>query len=226
MAEKDKFDEFLEEVEHDIRQERFKQLWEKYGKKASSALTAVLVALVGYSLWNNYQTRELERQSDYYIKAQSYLEQGESTKALAILKDLNSGHKTYATFARFSEASVYSTPGDKQDLPKAIELYTEIAKDSKLGEIWRDTAQLQAISLTYEHDASKAETLIPELDALTQEGRSLRALAFEQKGVILYIAGKKKEAAEAFVAAIQVPDAPEGVKLRAQTMAQQISSES
>ncbi len=226
MAEKDKFDEFLEEVEHDIRQERFKQLWEKYGKKASSALTAVLVALVGYSLWSNYQTRELERQSDYYIKAQSYLEQGEPTKALAILKDLNSGHKTYATFARFSEASVYSTPGDKQDLHKAIELYTEIAKDSKLGEIWRDTAQLQAISLTYEHDASKAETLIPELDALTQEGRSLRALAFEQKGVILYIAGKKKEAAEAFVAAIQVPDAPEGVKLRAQTMAQQISSES
>jgi hypothetical protein len=226
MAEKDKFDEFLEEVEQDIRQERFKQLWEKYGKQASSALTAVLVVLAGYSLWSNYQNREFERQSDYYVKAQSYLEQGETSKALAILKDMTSGNKTYATFARFSEASIYSTPGEKQDLAKAVELYTEIAKDSKLDGIWRDTAQLQAISLSYGQNPKSEDKLIAELDVLSQEGRPLRALALEQKGVILYLSGKKKEAAEAFVAALQTPDAPEGVKLRAQTMAQQISSES
>ncbi|MBX3457539.1 MAG: tetratricopeptide repeat protein [Candidatus Paracaedibacteraceae bacterium] len=226
MAEKDKFDEFLEEVEQDIRQERFRQLWEKYGKQASSALTAILVVLAGYSLWSNYQNRELERQSDYYIKAQSYLEQGETSKALAILKDMTSGHKTYATFARFSEASIYSTPGEKQDMAKAIELYSEIAKDSKLDTIWRDTAQLQAISLSYEHDPKAADKLLAELDILAEEGRPLRALALEQKGVILYLSGKKKDAAEAFVAALQTPEAPEGVKLRAQTMAQQISSES
>ena len=226
MAEKDKFDEFLEEVEQDIRQERFKQLWEKYGKQTSSALTAVLVVLAGYSLWANYQNRELDRQSDYYIKAQSYLEQGETSKALAILKDMASGSKTYATFARFSEASIYSAPGEKQDLTKAIELYAGIAKDSKLDGIWRDTAQLQAISLSYEQDPKSEDKLLAELEILTQEGRPLRALALEQKGVILYLSGKKKEAAEAFVAALQTPEAPEGVKLRAQTMAQQISSES
>ncbi len=226
MAEKDKFDEFLEEVEQDIRQERFKQLWEKYGKQTSSALTAVLVVLAGYSLWGNYQNRELDRQSDYYIKAQSYLEQGETSKALAILKDMTSGNKTYATFARFSEASIYSAPGEKQDLTKAIELYAGIAKDSKLDGIWRDTAQLQAISLSYEQDPKSEDKLLAELEILTQEGRPLRALALEQKGVILYLSGKKKEAAEAFVAALQTPEAPEGVKLRAQTMAQQISSES
>ncbi len=226
MAEKDKFDEFLDEVQQDIRQERFRQLWEKYGKQASTALTTVLVVLVGYSLWNNYQNRELERQSDYYIKAQSYLEQGETSKALAILKDLTSGHKTYATFARFSEVAILSAPGDKQDLAKAIALYKEIAQDSKLDNIWRDTAQLQAIALSFEQNSAVADKLLAELDVLSQEGRPLRALALEQKGVILYLSGQKKEAAEAFVAALQTPDAPEGVKLRAQTMAQQISSES
>jgi len=145
---------------------------------------------------------------------------------MAILKDLSSGNQTYATFARFSQASLYSAPGDKQDLAKAVQIYDEIAQDSKLDEIWRDTARLQSITLSFEQDQSHADKYVAELETLTQEGRPLRALALEQKGVILYLSGKKKEAAEAFVAAVQVPDAPEGVKLRAQTMAQQISSNS
>ena len=105
-------------------------------------------------------------------------------------------------------------------------MYKEIAQDSKLDNIWRDTAQLQAIALSFEQNSAVADKLLAELDVLSQEGRPLRALALEQKGVILYLSGQKKEAAEAFVAALQTPDAPEGVKLRAQTMAQQISSES
>jgi len=226
MAEKDKFDEFLEEVEQDIRQAKFKKLWDKYGKLASSALTVVVVVLVGYSLWSNYQTRELERQSDYYIKAQSYLEQGDTTKALALLKELSGGHKTYATFAKFSEASILATPGEKQDVDKALSLYQEIADDSHLESVWRDTATLQFISLSFEKDAKQAETLLAKIEPLCAAGRPLQALALEQKGVILYLLGKKVQAAEIFVQIVQLSGVPEGVKVRAQTMAQQISSES
>jgi hypothetical protein len=226
MAEKDKFDEFLDEVEQDIRQAKFKHLWDKYGKLASSALTVVLVTLGGYSLWSNYQAREIERQSDYYIKAQTYLEQGETAKALALLKELSSGHKTYATFAKFSEAAILAVPGDKQDLNKALALYQEIADDSRLEMVWRDTASLQFISLSFEKNPQQAEALLTKIEPLCGAGRPLQALALEQKGVILYLLGKKTEAAEIFVQIVQLPGVPEGVKIRAQTMAQQISSES
>ncbi|AIK97212.1 hypothetical protein ID47_11440 [Candidatus Paracaedibacter acanthamoebae] len=226
MAEKDKFDEFLDEVEQDIRQAKFKRLWDKYGKLTSSALTVVLVVLAGYSLWSNYQAREIERQADYYIKAQTYLEQGDTTKALALLKELSSGHKTYATFAKFSEASILAAPGDKKDIDKALSLYQEIADDSRLELVWRDTATLQFISLSFEKDPKQAEALLTKIEPLCAAGRPLQALALEQKGVILYLLGKKAEAAEVFVQIVQLSGVPEGVKIRAQTMAQQISSES
>lgn len=226
MAEKDKFDEFLEEVEQDIRHEKFKQLWDKYGKLGSSVLTGILAVLVGYSLWSNYQARELERQSDYYIKAQSYLAQGEKSRALALLKDLNDGNKTYATFAKFSEAAILSEVGEQQDIEKSLALYQEIADDSRLEDVWRDTATLQLISLGFERDSKQAQALLEKVEPLCQEGRPLRALAMEQKGIILYMTGDKSKAAEVFVQIVQLPEVPEGVKIRAQTLTQQISSES
>ncbi|WP_010298843.1 tetratricopeptide repeat protein [Candidatus Odyssella thessalonicensis] len=226
MAEKDKFDEFLDEVEQDIRQEKFKQIWDKYGKQASSAITVLLVAVASYSLWSNYQTRELERQSDFYVKAQTYLEQGEPTKALSLLKELSAGNKAYATFAKFSQAAILSEPGKDQDLDKAFSLYQEIANDSRLEQVWRDTAALQLVSLSFEKDPQQAETLLAKIEPLCEPGRPLQALALEQKGLILYLSGKKSEAADIFVQIVQLGNAPENVKWRAQTMAQQISSES
>lgn len=225
MAEKDKFDEFLEEVEQDIRQEKYAHIWNKYGKKATSALTGILVILVAYSLWSNYQRRDLERQADYYVKAQGYLEQGDSSKALALLKELSSGTKTYATFAQFSEAAIFSAPGDKQDIDKALKLYQEISANSNLEAVWRDTAMLQYVSLSFEKDPKQVDSLLSKVEPLCQAGRPLQALALEQKGLILYMTGKKKEAAEIFVQIVQLAQAPEGVKLRAQTMAQEISSQ-
>lgn len=224
MAEKEKFDEFLDEVVQDIRQEKFKQLWNKYGKQVSSAVTVILVVVAGYSLWSNYQTRELERQSDYYIKAQSYLEQGETSKALALLEELGAGRTVYAAFAKFSKAAVLSEAGKTQDLDAALSLYQEIGDDSRLDRIWRDTAILRLVSLAFERDKNQAGVLLEKLEPLCDAGRPLQALAMEQKGLLLYLSGKKDEAAEVFVQIVQLASAPEGLKLRAQIMAQQISS--
>ena len=38
----DKFDEFLEEVEQDIRQERFQKIWNKHGKTIIAIVVAIL----------------------------------------------------------------------------------------------------------------------------------------------------------------------------------------
>jgi hypothetical protein len=225
MTEKDKFDEFLEEVEQDIRQEKLNRLWAKYGKQASSVLTVLLVVVAGYGLWSHYQTRNLERQSDVYVKAQMYLERGETSKALTLLKELNQGSQAYATFAKFSEAAILAAPGDNHDLDKALGLYQELADDSRMEAVWRDTAALQWVSLSFEKDPTQGEALLAKLDTLCQAGRPLQALALEQKGLILYLSGKKAEAAEVFVQIVQLAAAPEGVKLRAQIMTQKISSD-
>lgn len=225
MAEKEKFDEFLDEVVQDIRQEKFRQLWNKYGKQVSSAVTVVLVVVAGYSLWSNYQTRELERQSDYYVKAQSYLEQGEASKSLALLEELVTGRATYAAFAKFSKAAVLSEAGETQNLDTALNLYQELGDDSRLDRIWRDTAVLRFVSLAFEKDKNQVEVLLEKLEPLCDTGRPLQALAMEQKGLLLFLSGKKDEAAEVFVQIVQLASVPDGLKLRAQIMAQQSSSD-
>ena len=63
----DQFDEFVQEVENDIRQEKLRDLWDKYGKIASSVIGGVLTIGVGITLWQNHQTDVSLKLSDTLI---------------------------------------------------------------------------------------------------------------------------------------------------------------
>lgn len=226
MAEKDKFDEFLEEVENDIRQERFAKLWHTYGKHVTTGITVILVGLAGYTLWTNHQSKEHAKSSEFFMTAQQLITEGKTEQASAVLKEIG-GDGTYGPLAKFSEAALLAdgVGPEGKTVDQAIALYDHLATDPKIELLWRHVAALQSIRLKFDQDADRGADLLPALDVLVADGAPLQALAMEQKAYMLHVMGKNAEAAELFVKLIQMKDAPEGIVMRAQIMSEKLASQ-
>lgn len=224
MAEKDKFDEFLEEVENDIRQERFEKLWKTYGKHLTTGITAILVVLAAHTLWSNHKTREHAKNSEYFTMAHQLIAEGKSDQALSVLKTI-SADKTYHPLAQFTQAAILSdTPDNPENINQAISLYETLAGDTSIELLWRHVAILQSVRLKFTQDSDKGADLLSVLDPLTTDGAPLQALALEQKAYMLYKMGKTTQAADLYASIIQLKDAPEGITMRAQIMSEKINS--
>ena len=230
MAEKDKFDEFLEEVENDMRQEKFAKLWHAYGKHVTTGITVILVGLSAYTLWSNHQTKEHAKSSEFFMTAEQLIGEGKISQAQAVLKEIGSD-KTYGPLAQFSEAAILAdgVGPEGKTVDQAISLYDHLSTDPKIELLWRHVAALQSIRLKFEKDADRGDAdrgtdLLPAFDALVADGAPLQALSLEQKAYMLHVMGKNTEAAELFVRVIQMKDAPEGIIMRAQIMSEKLAA--
>lgn len=222
MAEK--FDEFMDEVENDIRQEKYMNLWNRYGKFIMGFTIVGLVGLVGYNLKSQYVFRERSKASDILIGAQDYAAQNRQGEALSALKNLTENSTApYTILAKINEAGILSI-GEAAQKQQAIQLYQEIINTHGTEALWHDLAIYKKIALQLEQAEPNVEGLLKDLEGIDLDHSPLAPLLSELKGIILLQKGDKAQAGEVFVKLAQSKTAPEGVVMRSQLMAQIISS--
>lgn len=223
----DKFDEFLEEVESDIRQEKYLTLWKRYGKFVIGVVVAILLVVAGCVLWQNYEKKQRTRLAEQFIEAQDSLANGQTTHALQLLENMaKNSHKIYAALARFLDAGVLAQEGSPENLKKAIEAVQALSEDTHLEQAWRDLASILFVSISLDlNEGVDMDKLLTRLVPLTVSTNSWHYLASELKGLILSQKGEAAPAAEVFVSLVQDPNTPDGIKSRAQLMAQVITAE-
>lgn len=224
----DKFDEFLEEVESDIRQEKLEKLWHRYGKLIIGLAVGSLALSGGYMVWQNHQNKQSQFISEKFIGAQSLIAQGKIPEALGVVKDLsNSSHKTYSSLSKFYEAHLIS----KKDYKSALELYRNIANNSSVEKDLRDLAQIFSITLEIDHlkdenQAEEIDVILKNLDPLSAPEQPWRFLALELIGILSYKKNDIAKATEVFLQLAQDPQVPDGMRSRAQLMTQTLAAKS
>ncbi|MBY0281787.1 MAG: tetratricopeptide repeat protein [Alphaproteobacteria bacterium] len=222
----DKFDEFLEEVEQDIRHERIEKLWKQYGKTIIIAVVGVLALTGGFMAWKNHQHKEYLVLSEQFVGAQNLLAQGKTTEAIGVMQALSKGsHHGYAILARFLEAALLSKEGSGQDVKGAQAIYDAIEKDRNAEQHFRDLATFFRVNLEIDRlsntpDAAVIKNLIDALEPLTKPDNPWHSLAKELKGLLLYKQNKTAEASEIFISLIQDAKSPTELRMRAQLMSQ------
>lgn len=222
MAEK--FDEFMQEVENDIRNERYMNLWNRYGKLITGVVTLGLTCLIGYNLWSQYDYRQRSKASDILISAQNFALQDRHGEALSALKSLSEiTVAPYEILAKVNEAGILSA-GDTSQKQQALKIYQEIINTKKIDKVWQDLAIYQKAALQSEQSDANFEALLKELEAIDLEHSPIAALASELKGILLLQKGDKTQAGEIFVKLAQSKTAPDGVVMRSQLMTQMISA--
>jgi hypothetical protein len=221
----EKFDEFLEEVEKDIRQEKLLQLWKKYGKQVTGGLIALIVMVTVYNLWSQYTHNKQLQMAEKLIAAQELIAQGEPGKAQTILTSLSSeSNAVYQSLALFQKAGLLVKDKTPAKLTEAVAVYNELATNTKIESLWRDLAALLAIMVQIDLPDVKIDPLLSQVEPLTSDQNPWRYFAREMKGLLLYKKGDKAQSTEIFARLVQDNQTPSGISLRSRLMVQIVSS--
>jgi hypothetical protein len=224
----DQFDEFMEELQTDIRHEQFMGLWKKYGKLVMAGAGGVVAAVALWSMWSSYQLKQQLLVSQQYVLAQGMVAEGKAEEALRQMSLITgASHKTYALLAQFSEAALL-TDGPTKDLVKAEKIYESI-RQSSAERVYKDLAAVQLVRVRIDELPESAtpaqyEQLIHMLEPLSIKDAPWQHFATELKGLLLYKVGKTLEATDVFVSLAQDSKTPESMRMRARLMAQNLTS--
>ena len=168
-------DNFIEEVEEELKRDRQLALWRKYGKYAVGAVLVVVIAVAGHVGWRQYQKNMLVESGLKYGDAVSLSAAGKGEQALAALRALSKdGAAGYRDLARFQEAALLAGRGDE---PGAAAIYDVIAKDGGVAPVFRNVALLlYALNVA---DRADPKNLAARLAPLTKDDSPWRFSARE-----------------------------------------------
>lgn len=206
--------DFFREVDEAVRQDRYKQLWDRYGIHAI-LLAALIVAAVGsYKAWSYWQERKAREAGDEFSQALALAGGGDTAKAKEIFARVaEQGPKGYRTLARFQLAAAEAQAGE---IDKAVATYDGLAKDGNVDPILQGDAAIQAATLKL--DTADYAEMEQRLRALAEGNSPWRYSARELLGLSAYRLNNMVEAEKQFSALIGDQGTPSNLRERADMM--------
>jgi hypothetical protein len=207
-------DSFIREVDEELRSERMRTFWTKYGKLVIGVAVAIVVITASYRGYKYYMKSQAENAGDAFMAAVSLSQQKKHDEAIKALEKLaTSGPESYAALARMRMASELAGKGD---LKGAVAAYDKIATNAKVDQTYRDIAQLRAALLLV--DAGTFEDVKKRVGNLAKAGVPFRQSAREAIGLAAWKSGKLEEAAKYYNMISEDQDAPGSMRGRANLM--------
>lgn len=193
--------EFLREIEEDIKEEQFVNLWRKYGNYVLGTAGVIVITAVAYPTWTHYHTAKSHTAQEKYAQALSHMEEGHADKAIPLLDELIQSHKGYGKLATLQKAALLTEESVKQSktalMDEAQKLYGDLAaqnaKDPSLGKFALVTNAYRAIAMGDETSWRK------DVEPLTAPNQPWRALALETLALSDMKQGRESEAAGRYV---------------------------
>jgi len=167
-------DELFREVDEEVRQDRYQQVWKRYGTLLVIAVVAIVGATVAFVVWRGAQESAREADSTRFLAA-VVQEQTQRDTAILQLRDIaNDGTPGYGFLASLREASLLADAGNTAE---AVAVFDSIAADDDLGASYRDMARLLAVARGMELLGS--DEVEQRLSALNTEDNPFRVTARE-----------------------------------------------
>ena len=206
--------DIFDEIDEELKQDRAKQVWSRYGKYVVAAAVAVVLgvgASQGYTAW---QQSQAEAAANVYSQALA------SDDAVAALEaDLGQLTDGYALLGKFRIAAGRAGAGDAAG---AESMYLEIASDTTVDPLYRDAAIL--LSVMNAPDASDPSDLQTRLAPLADGAGPWKPLALELSAALDLKAGDRAAAAAKLREVIELDSTPPELRQRAAQLAEVLKS--
>lgn len=201
--------DIFQEVEEDVRRERYEQLWKNYGNYIIAAAAVLVIAVGGYQAWTAYDTNQRQVVSDKFQEALTVASAGKATEAETQFTELSTtGYSGYATLAKFNLVGVYLAQ-NKRD--QAITLLRELAESS--DDVVSSVARLRLAWA--EADARPRPEIEATLAPLTTAESPWRFAAAEVLAYSELKGGSRVQAEADYLKLSQEPGAAAGLRERA-----------
>jgi hypothetical protein len=211
-------DSFIREVNEEIRQERARLIWERFGPIAIVIAILIVLGTAAFVAYEYWAERQASNSGDQFLQALTLANSGKSDDALAALKTLETdGYGAYPVLARMRAATVLA---DKGDFDGAVKAFDEVAADKAIPAVLRDMARLRAAYLLVDH-GSYAD-VAKRAEDLTADTNPLRSSAREALGLAAWKEGKADDALKLFTQISSDDGAPRNARERATLMSELI----
>jgi hypothetical protein len=133
--------DIFQEVDEEVRRERLKKLWDRYGIFAIAAAVAVVAAVAGWRGYDWWIERQAAKFGDDFSAAQTLSDQGKHAEAEAVFSRLASeATPGYRVLARLNDAANLAATDPKA----AVAAYDQITADNSVAQSLRDLAAIRA----------------------------------------------------------------------------------
>lgn len=209
----------FEEVEEQIRVDRYKVLAQRALPWVVGALVLALLIALGFWGYTSWREQQASNASDKYSAALEAFSQQDTAKAETLWADVaKSGSPGYRALALMQQGGLKAT---ENKTAEAVALYDKAAEAAP-NEIVGDMARLKsALALL---DTAPVTELTKRLTPLTEEGRPYRAQAREALAFAKLMAGDATGARTDFVVLSLLADAPDSTRERARAAMELIDS--
>ncbi|WP_138380108.1 tetratricopeptide repeat protein [Luteithermobacter gelatinilyticus] len=207
-------EEFIREVDEDLRHQQLVSLWKKYGVYIIGTAVGVILFVAVFQGYGKYMESRYAEQALAYGEMLKTLEQGETAKALEQLNALEtSAVEGYQMLAAFKKADILLKEGDRMAAVSALDA---LAASGDVDQVYRDLARFQAATMLI--DMATYEDIKARLDPLTREGNTWQFLALEMLAMSALRNGDSAEAREVLTSLVENLETPATIKLRAEQL--------
>ncbi len=212
--------DIFREVDEDLRRERYKKLWDRFGAYVIALAVLIVVGVSGYKAWEWWERTQAAATGDRFLAALELSEGGQHAEAIAALDAVAAdGSGDYPVLADFRSAGERAAAGDREG---AVAAYDAIAARRGLPLLVGDLARIRAALLLA--DTQTPEELRSRIGDLAQTGNPWRHTAREILGLAAYRAGDLTGARTYFDEIADDQESAQGVRQRAQLMLALIES--
>lgn len=201
----------FEEVEEQLRADRYKTLALRALPWVLGALVLALVIALAIWGWGAWQTRTVSEASETYAEGVEAFAAGDLGKAEQRFAEVAEGSaKGYAAMALMQQAGLRLNEGKTAEAVALFDKAAEAAPNPILG----DAARLKSAFALL--DTAPLEDMEARLQPLTEDGRPYRAQALEALAFAKMMGGKMDDARADFGVITLMPGASDQARQRAQ----------
>tara|TARA_B110000444_G_C18573884_1_gene470708 strand:- start:8 stop:673 length:666 start_codon:yes stop_codon:yes gene_type:complete len=221
MADRDPEQENLfKEIDEDLRQQKYADLWKRYNKLLIGILIIVVVSVGSYKGWEAYQLNRKYEASNFFSSALKSIQANNLNAANSILSNIKeSSNSGYSILSKFNQALILSQKGDKNTAAKS---YLALSENMDIEKTYRDIA-----IILFALNSSKSDRIaisLNKLKFLINSNSPWRYTAKELSAMLLYEIGKMNDALTLYQEIIADKTAPNGIRERASEMASVIGN--
>lgn len=205
---------FFREVNEEIRQDRTRAIWSRFGRWFIAAAVLLVLATAGLVAWREYRSSRADASGDRYLAALDLATDGEYDEALTAFGTLaKDGFGAYRDLARLRIGAVQQAKGDRA---AAIATFDAVAGEGDAPQALRDMAAVRAAYLLV--DTGSLDDVHARVERLSGDAEPLRYPAREALGLASWKAGKPDDARRFFEALRDDRGTPSGIALRGRVM--------
>ena len=205
-------EEFVREVDEDIKEENRIKLWKKVFPYVVSISLGIIIFTSGYVFWNNY-TESLNQQlgDDFTAAVQLANEEDLDASVVALNRIVDEGSDGYVTLAKMKKASILIQRGE---LKLGLEIYLDLERNA-VDQSFRDIASI--LYVLNSMDTQDPQILLEKINKL-ESSQIWRSSALEMKAFLKLKQNKIDEARKAFESILSLPSTPSSLATRARNM--------